>query len=131
MVAYSLVSSSMLASEHNQVGRDESEVESIVSSCPSVVCQHVSVFLGNHEIDFLPVGKQFCKGGNHSQSVLSYWCVGRKKQWCGTGSNAGRYGRHGYDSTPVCCLHGMSESNIQLQTTLLAHLKLTVFYHVA
>lgn len=32
-------------------------------------CQHVSVFLGNHESPSLPVGKQFCEGGNHSHSV--------------------------------------------------------------
>lgn len=43
---------------------------SIVRSGLSVVCQRVSVFLGSHEIDLLPVGKQYSEGGNHSRSVL-------------------------------------------------------------
>lgn len=42
----------------------------LVAGCVGVVCQRVSVFLGSHEIDFLPVGKQYCKGGNHSHSML-------------------------------------------------------------
>lgn len=44
-----------------------------------MVCQHVSVFLGNHEIDFLPVGKQYCKGGNHSHSMLCLWVCGKEE----------------------------------------------------
>lgn len=75
-----------------------------------MVSQHVSVSLGNHEIDFLPVGKQYCKGGNPSHSVLcltGLW-EGKNRGACGAGSKAARYGSQGYDSTHVHCLHGMS-----------------------
>lgn len=82
------------ASKHNWTGWDESESATIVHSCPSVVCQHVSVFLGSHEIDFLPVGKQYCKGGNHSRSVLCLTGLwgGKNRGACGAGSKAARYG---------------------------------------
>lgn len=106
------------ASKHNWTGWGESEAATIVHSCPSVVCQRVSVFLGSHEIDFLPVGKQYCEGGNHSRSVLcltGLW-EGKNRGACGAGSEAARYGRQGYDSTHTHCLHGTS--NIQLEVNL-------------
>lgn len=86
------------------------EAATIVPSCPSVVSQHVSVFLANHEIDFLPVGKQYCKGGNHSHSMLcltGLW-EGKNRGACGAGPKAARYRRWGHDSIHVHCLHGMS-----------------------
>lgn len=72
MVAYSVVTNTTLNSEHNKIDGGESEVDVIVSSCPSVVCQHVSVFFGGGGLTmklafFL---KQYCKRRNHNQSML-------------------------------------------------------------
>lgn len=82
-----------------------SETAIIVHSCPTAVCQRVSVFLGNHETDFLPVGKQYCKGGNHSHSMLCLTRLweGKNRGACGAGSKATRYRRQGY-SFSLCAL---------------------------
>lgn len=114
-----------LASKHNWTGRGESEAGAIVPSHRSVVCQHVSVFLGNYEIDFLPVGKQYCKRGNHSHTML-----------CLTGLWEGKIEEHVVLVQNLHIMVGMVMilptsavymSNIQLEMTLPATLKLFVF----
>lgn len=78
---------------------------------PLCQCQHVFVFLGNHEIDFLPVGKQYCKEGNHSHSMLcltGLW-EGKNRGTCDAGSKAVCYSWWGYDSTCVHCCNLQQE----------------------
>lgn len=74
-------------------------------------CQRVSVFLGTHKIDFVPVGKQYCEGGNHS------WSVGRK----GTEAHVVLVQKHAIISgdviLPLCTICMALFSNPQLERT--------------